>query len=150
MNKGVEILLARMDSNPEEFFDGVKWEWVMRDVNKRVLKDRIDMEDGRVRLPFLSDEEVKALYDKMESLRGEQFTHKVMSTLLEDGQELSSSSAIPRGELFEELKQSLDALFQAEYEPHTKTVGYGETPKPHKIKLNRAQAELVRRLGEQQ
>lgn len=97
MNQGVEILLARMDSNPEEFFEGVKWEWVMRDVHKRIYKDRIDLEDGRVRLPFLSDEEVKALYDKMESLRAEQFTHKVMSTLLEESEVNPFADAVMQG-----------------------------------------------------
>lgn len=145
MNQGVEILLARMDSNPDEFTTARgKWDWVMDGVNRRVAGKDKDV------LAYLTDEEAQALYDKMQFLARDGFTRNVMETLLEDATELSSSSAIPRDELVEELKQSLDALFQAECEPHTKTVGYGETPKPHKIKLNRAQAELVRRLGEQQ
>lgn len=94
MNQGVEILLARMDSNPDEFvsWDGYvvgKWDWIMRDVQKRALGNRVDLEDGVVRVPFLSDEEVKALWNKVESLRADQFTKKVMRTLLEEEEEVN-------------------------------------------------------------
>jgi len=92
MNQGVEILLARMDSNPDEFvsygeYVVGKWDWIMRDVQKRALGNRVDLEDGVVRIPFLSDEEVKALWNKVESLRADQFTKKVMRTLLEKTEE---------------------------------------------------------------
>ena len=44
MNQGVEILLARMDSNPDEFVGmdwprQSKWSWVMDDLRKRVAPD---------------------------------------------------------------------------------------------------------------
>lgn len=86
MNQGVEILLARMDSNPDEFVgidwpNKSKWDWVMQDVQKRIYPDP-DL--AHIPLRFLTDAEVQALWDKLESLRAAQFTKAVMRTLLED------------------------------------------------------------------
>ena len=89
MNQGVEILLARMDSNPDEFV-GMdwphknKWDWLLDDLRRRNVPTREDKENGYVPLRFLSDEEVKALWVKLESLRADQFTKQVMETLLRD------------------------------------------------------------------
>jgi hypothetical protein len=38
----------------------------------------------RVQLPFLTNEEVDALYDKWMSIQGDAFTHRIMRELLED------------------------------------------------------------------
>lgn len=89
MNQGVEILLARMDSNPDEFV-GVewpnksRWDWVMDELRNRIIPTKEGQERGHVPLRFLSDEEVNALWDKLESLRADQFTNRVMETLLRD------------------------------------------------------------------
>ena len=88
MNQGVEILLARMDSNPDEFVGTSwpgknKWAWVVDDLRRRMAPTKEDKEFG-LPLRFLSDEEVRMLWEKLESLRADQFTKAVMRTLLEE------------------------------------------------------------------
>lgn len=78
MNKGVELLLARMESNPEEFVRGGKWEWVI----SRVIDRMQSPYDSTVFL-FLNNEEVEALYRGVLSLQSEVFISKVMSELLD-------------------------------------------------------------------
>jgi hypothetical protein len=97
MNKGVLILLERMSSNPDEFVPDVtglyppKWRSTILSVTMR-MKGGKDYDD---QLSFLSDEEIKALWHKMQELQGELFTKKVMNTLLQESftEELSSSFA---------------------------------------------------------
>jgi hypothetical protein len=89
MNKGVQILLERMSSNPDEFVPDImgkyppKWRNIILSVDMRVKggKDYADQ------LPFLNDKEIKALWQKMQELQGELFTKKVMNTLLQDASE---------------------------------------------------------------
>ena len=88
MNQGVEILLARMDSNPDEFVgtswpQSNKWGWVVEDLRRRMVPTKEDKEFG-LPLRFLSDDEVRMLWEKLESLRADQFTKAVMRTLLEE------------------------------------------------------------------
>jgi len=93
MNKGVQILLERMNSNPDEFVPDVqgkyppKWRNILLSVEMRTNGGK----DYKDQLTFLSDEEVKALWHKMQELQGELFTKQIMSTLLQDAddQELS-------------------------------------------------------------
>jgi hypothetical protein len=86
MNKGVQILLERMSSNPDEFVPDMmgkyppKWRNIILSVDMRV-KGGKDYED---QLPFLNDKEIKALWLKMQELQGELFTKRVMNTLLQD------------------------------------------------------------------
>jgi uncharacterized small protein (DUF1192 family) len=102
MNKGVQILLERMSSNPDEFIptlrDGYPAKW--RDILLSVEMRTNGGKDYKDQLSFLSDKEIKALWEKMQSLQGELFTKRVMDTLLrgtEDGRwgqtELSFSSS---------------------------------------------------------
>ena len=94
MNQGVEILLSRMDSNPEEFTTARgKWDWVMDGINRRVAGRDTDV------LAYLTDEEARALYDKMQVLAREGFTKNVLATLLPEEEELSSSSPITRAQI---------------------------------------------------
>ena len=106
MNKGVQILLERMSSNPDEFVPDIqgkyppKWRKIILSVEMRV-KGGKDYED---QLPFLNDKEIKALWQKMQQLQGELFTKQVMNTLLQDAEELSFLSrqvtgASPRARL---------------------------------------------------
>ncbi len=106
MNKGVQILLERMSSNPDEFIPNIlgeyppKWRDILMGIEYRATKQK-DYKDA---LQFLSDKEIKALWDKMQNLQGELFTKRVMNTLLvaEDGMrgqaELSFSSLQAMGE----------------------------------------------------
>jgi hypothetical protein len=86
MNKGVQILLERMSSNPDEFVPNVngyypdKWRNIILSIDMRV-KGGKDYQD---QLPFLSDAEVKTMWEKLRSLHGELFTKQVMNTLLQD------------------------------------------------------------------
>jgi fumarylacetoacetate (FAA) hydrolase family protein len=110
MNKGVEILLARMNSNPEEFIEKLddfvfpnsertnedratrvrqKWDGV---IQKLLDKDK----DGNSLLEeFLTKEEVKALYDKYLELIRNKFTQSVMKRLFE-GEKPTRAEAFPK------------------------------------------------------
>lgn len=94
-NQGVQILLNRMDSHPEEFTGhqyglGMgRWDWVIDGVvarveNKHEPINEIERHTIRVPFPFLTNEEVDALYDKFMSIRGDAFTHRIMRELLEE------------------------------------------------------------------
>lgn len=89
MNKGVQILLERMSSNPDEFVPDMsgkyppKWRNIVLSVEMRT-KGGKDYQD---QLPFLSDKEIKALWQKMQELQGELFTKRVMDTLLRDAED---------------------------------------------------------------
>ena len=89
MNKGVQILLERMSSNPDEFVPDMggkyppKWRNIVFSVEMRT-KGGKDYQD---QLPFLSDKEIKALWQKMQELQGELFTKRVMDTLLRDAED---------------------------------------------------------------
>jgi hypothetical protein len=87
MNQGVQILLDRMDTNPEEFEDdfalgGGKWYDIVQAVHVR--KDK-----NEKTLPFLSDAEVNALYDKLEDVRRENFTAAVLRRLADTPKEIT-------------------------------------------------------------
>jgi hypothetical protein len=89
MNKGVQILLERMSSNPNEFVPDIygkyppKWRDIILSVEMRI-KGGKDYQD---QLPFLNDKEIKALWEKLRSLHGELFTKQVMNTLLRDAED---------------------------------------------------------------
>jgi hypothetical protein len=70
MNQGVEILLARIDSNPEEFLlSSRKWGWLGVD---------------GVKPPYLTAAEWTALQVKVQTIRANEFTERVMETLLQE------------------------------------------------------------------
>ena len=116
MNQGVEILLARMDSNPDEFVGDAmdKWRWVVNDLQSRIHPTPEMKKEGYLPLRFLSDDEARALWEKLESLRADQFTKAVIQTLLED--EAARKPTISRADLLKELTPGLEALFGVEYE----------------------------------
>ena len=92
MNKGVEILLERMTSNPDEFLPEVpsreyatypeKWADTISAVYAR--KHGREGHAPFYNLSFLSDEDVDALFNKLQEIRGDHFTKRVMATLLTD------------------------------------------------------------------
>lgn len=69
----VELLLARMDSNPEEFSEGGRWE-------RLIARNRA----------FLPMEDQMALTDKLNTLRLEVFHKEVMSELLAEPSEVAA------------------------------------------------------------
>jgi hypothetical protein len=86
MNKGVQILLERMSSNPDEFIPDIhgryptKWSDMMMGIQMRASKDK----DYKDQLPFLNDWEIEALWRKMHEIQGELFVKQVMNRLLQD------------------------------------------------------------------
>ena len=101
MNKGVQILLERMSSNPDEFIPDIhgryprKWADMLMGIQMRASKDK----DYKDQLPFLNDWEIEALWRKMHEIQGELFVKQVMNILLQDAdlKELSFFSAQPLG-----------------------------------------------------
>ena len=80
MNEGVQILLDRMDTNPEEFDDYAgKWGDIIGAVHAR--RDIPEAHKKDAPLPFLSDPEINALYEKLEDVRRENFTADVLRRL---------------------------------------------------------------------
>lgn len=80
MNKGVEILLARMHSNPQEFEEGnPKWASIIAP-----LLQFFDEQRPYNPYPFLTPEEMLALHTEYLSIQGEVFTREVLSQLLAD------------------------------------------------------------------
>jgi len=89
MNQGVQILLERMDTNPEEFEEGSssKWADIMNAVTAR--KNVPEAHAKNAPLPFLTDPEVNALYDKLEDVRRENFTADVLRRLADTPNEIA-------------------------------------------------------------
>ncbi len=108
MNKGVQILLERMNSNPDEFIptlrDGYPPKW--RDILLSIEMRTNGGKEYKDQLPFLNDKEVKALWEKMQSLQGELFTKRVMDTLLRDAHDFETLETIKQLPLLlEELER---------------------------------------------
>lgn len=107
MNKGVQILLERMDSNPQEFIPDLlgqyppKWRNILMAVECRAIKYK----DHKTELPFLSDNEIKVLWQKMQTLQGELFTEQVMDTLLRDAHNARMEELRELPLLLEELEK---------------------------------------------
>ena len=88
MNEGVQILLDRMDTNPEEFDDYAgKWGDIIGAVHAR--RDIPEAHKKDAPLPFLSDPEINALYDKLEDVRRENFTSDVLRRLADTPKEIA-------------------------------------------------------------
>ena len=125
INQGVQILLNRMDSHPEEFVPDLqshyphKWRALLLKVDNRVNHARTKHLDRNADLytpdlSFLSDEEIFALHNKVQSIRGDLFTKEVMATLLADEErdlgELSSSFAQPPNETTKISLSKMDVM----------------------------------------
>jgi len=74
MNEGVRILLARMESNPEDFLNTTKWLFVQ------------DVLEKPEKLFFLTAEEILALQTGMRELYRNKFTKTVLEKLTGSGQ----------------------------------------------------------------
>jgi hypothetical protein len=92
MNKGVQILLERMDSNPDEFgFDDPmlsrKWRDITEQISQRyqsIIKNPDAKNHWHYHLDFLEDEEIVTLHNKLKTIRADEFTRDVMARLLAD------------------------------------------------------------------
>jgi len=110
MNKGVQILLERIKSNPEEFAPDItgrypdKWRNILQQIEARA--------NGEVPkyLDFLPDAEIDELWQAMQSVRGDQFTKQVMNTLLRDGELSLSLAQEPSDRLERSFKNNPQAM----------------------------------------
>lgn len=67
LNEGVQIILNRMKTNPEEFFDeGGRWKWIFKDTLREVL----------------TEIEKAALFEGLKVVRRTEITAKAASTVL--------------------------------------------------------------------
>jgi len=87
---GVQILLSRMESNPEEFTSGDKWYWIM----SKVVDTKRNPTHHSNTLAELTPEEINALFDAYTPFLRKRFDDSVMKEILTDAKELSQSLAI--------------------------------------------------------
>ena len=67
LNSGVQIILNRMRSHPEEFFDeGGRWKWIFKDTLREVL----------------TEIEKAAIFEGLKQVRRAEITAKAASTVL--------------------------------------------------------------------
>ena len=87
---GVQILISRMESNPEEFNKGDKWYWIM----SKVVDAKRNPTHHANTLPELTTEEINALFDAYTPFMRKKFDDSVLREVLADGKkELSCSVA---------------------------------------------------------
>lgn len=91
MNKGVQILLERMESNPDEFrlndvLTASKWANIIISIRARMQKMASKSTELNTvdELSFLTDEEVLVLDAKLKDIRRDAFTQDIMAKLLSD------------------------------------------------------------------
>jgi len=67
LNHGVQIILSRMKTNPEEFFDdGGRWRWIFKDTLREVL----------------TEIEKAAIFEGLKEVRRMEISAKAASTVL--------------------------------------------------------------------
>lgn len=110
VNEGVQIILNRMESNPEEFFGDVgKWRWMFSENLREVM----------------TEPEKAAIHSAMVKVRRLEITAKAVATVM------------PQDE--EEEKE--------EHYKWAKATSTDLSQQPKKMVINRAQAELIKRLA---
>jgi hypothetical protein len=101
MNKGVEILLARMESHPEEFLrDKDRWEHLFNHYKK-----------------YMAEEDKEAFWDKLCEVRTQEFTEKVMKTLFDDKKEEAKRHKV--ASIQEIVDAGLDLAWKEAYTKYT-------------------------------
>jgi hypothetical protein len=93
LSAGVALLLQRMESHPEEFKDPTlgKWNHVLSVVEERMFNPQ-----GRRRAePWMSDDEVRAIWSGYTKLKQKSFHSFVMKKLLDDSEEEPQLRANP-------------------------------------------------------
>jgi ligand-binding SRPBCC domain-containing protein len=104
---GVKVLLARMDSNPEEFGAmNNAWSELMRTVLEDRLRD----------LRTFTDEEIQAVEKKLNWVYRQNFSSRVFKNLMQDDeQEKPRSAAIPIAQLSKQALELMNKQFEQEY-----------------------------------
>jgi hypothetical protein len=125
VNEGVGIILARMETNPEEFFeahrDNNKWRWIFSENLREVM----------------SEPEKAAIYEGMKRVRRLEITHKAIATVM------------PQEE--EDPYEKEDYKWQKATTADLKNSPYwgGAVPKPEgkKMIVSASQMEMMKRIN---
>ena len=117
MNNGIEIILARMDTHPDEFmFGNEKWKFIYSDY----FRDS------------LSEGEKGAIHDKLKQLRLEEFNQRVLQTL------------VPEEEQEDEWTDIKTNFGNAPMKSQGSAVSYGTTSK---TTLKATDVQMAKQLG---
>jgi hypothetical protein len=85
LNHGVQIILSRMKTNPEEFFDeGGRWRWIFKDTLREVL----------------TEIEKAAIFEGLKEVRRMEISAKAASTVLRTDEE--EKEAVEKNRLYAE------------------------------------------------
>lgn len=104
MHKSMEILMARMESHPEEFdltFRATqlnpekRWEFIVKPLMERA--EAIIRKEPCFLLGFLSDEEVGEVFKKLMYVQGDLTTQRIMNELLRDEDRSTTRGGIKFG-----------------------------------------------------
>ena len=92
MNDGIQIILNRMKTNPEEFFeDGGRWKWIFKEVMREVM----------------TETEKVAIHEQQKQVRRMEITAKAAATILKvDEQQKEEAEAYYGKSIAEMAKQS--------------------------------------------
>lgn len=96
-SSGITAILARMETNPAEFFgDAPKWRFIFKETFREVL----------------TEPEKGALHEKLKEVRRQEFDHMVMRTMLDDEMKgnWGASIAGATGALYKEQGQIANAV----------------------------------------
>lgn len=122
VNEGVQIIINRMETHPEEFFgvssEGSKWRWIFSENLREVM----------------SEPEKAAIYEGMKNVRRLEITAKAIATVMpkdDEYEEEDYKEVVGRGT----MKNSMWT---------------GAVPKSEgkKLIVNRAQMEMMQRMSE--
>jgi hypothetical protein len=103
---GVKVLLARMDSNPEEFGAmNNAWSELMRAVLEDRLRD----------LRTFTDEEIQAVETKLNWVYRQNFSSRVFKNLMQGDEQEKPRSAIPIAQLSKQALELMNKQFEQEY-----------------------------------
>ena len=117
MNNGIEIILARMDTHPDEFmFGNEKWKFIYSDYYR----------------DSLSEGEKGAIHDRLKQLRLEEFNQRVLQTL------------VPEEEQEDEWTDIKTGFGNAPMKSQGSAVSYGTT---NKTTLKATDVEIAKKLG---
>ena len=98
MNEGIQIILNRMKTNPEEFFDdGGRWKWIFKEVMREVM----------------TETEKVAIHEQLKQVRRMEITAKAAATILkadekeQEAYDYGKAPAKLEGEKVQQPKQLL-------------------------------------------
>ena len=82
LNSGVQIILNRMKSHPEEFFDeGGRWKWIFKDTLREVL----------------TEIEKAAIFEGLKQVRRHEITAKAAATVLRADEQDEKDQEVYKG-----------------------------------------------------